>query len=68
MNCSEYGKISLPVLVVYGDQDWSRESERRATWERIPGAKVQVIKNGGHFLSLDRPNDVIRLVREFANV
>jgi pimeloyl-ACP methyl ester carboxylesterase len=65
---SEYGKISLPVLVVYGDQDWSRESERHATWERIPGAKVQVIKNGGHFLSLDRPKDVIRLVKEFANV
>jgi pimeloyl-ACP methyl ester carboxylesterase len=64
---SQYGKISLPVLVVYGDQDWSRESERHATWERIPGAKVQVIKNAGHFLSLDRPKDVIRLIREFAN-
>jgi pimeloyl-ACP methyl ester carboxylesterase len=66
--CSDYGKISLPVLVVYGDRDWSRESERRATWQRIPGAKVQVIKNGGHFLSLDRPEDVVRLAREFTRV
>jgi pimeloyl-ACP methyl ester carboxylesterase len=65
---AEYGKISVPVLVVYGDQDWSWESERRATLERIPGAKLEVIKNGGHFLSLDRPQDVIRLVREFTNV
>ncbi len=65
---AEYGKISVPVLVVYGDQDWSWESERRATLEQIPGAKLEVIKNGGHFLSLDRPQDVIRLVREFTNV
>jgi pimeloyl-ACP methyl ester carboxylesterase len=65
---AEYGKISIPVLVVYGDQDWSRESERRATLERIPGAKLEVVKNGGHFLSLDRPQDVIRLVREFTNI
>ena len=65
---SEYGKISVPVLVVYGDQDWSRESERRATLERIPGAKLEVVKNGGHFLSLDCPQDIIRLIREFTNV
>jgi pimeloyl-ACP methyl ester carboxylesterase len=62
-----YGKISVPVLVVYGDQDWSRESERRATLEQIPGAKLEVVKNGGHFLSLDRPQDIIRLIREFTN-
>ncbi len=65
---SEYGKISLPVLVVYGDLDWSREAERRITRERIPRARLEVIKNGGHFLSLDRPKDVIRLVKEFENV
>jgi pimeloyl-ACP methyl ester carboxylesterase len=65
---AEYGQISVPVLVVYGETDWSRELERRATVERIPGAKLEVVKRGGHFLSLDRPQDVIRLVKEFANV
>ena len=65
---SEYEKISVPVIVVYGDQDWLRESERRATLERIPGATLEVVKNSGHFLSLDRPQDVIRLFREFTNV
>ncbi|HZS04016.1 MAG TPA: alpha/beta hydrolase [Blastocatellia bacterium] len=62
---SEYGRISVPALVVYGDQDWSRESERRATFEGIPGARLEVVRDGGHFLSLDRPQDVVRLVREF---
>lgn len=65
---AEYVKISVPVLVIYGDQDWSREPERHATLERIPGAKLEVVTNGGHFLSLDRPQDVVRLVREFMNV
>ncbi len=64
----KYGKISVPVLVVYGDQDWSRESERRSTVERIPGATLEVVRNGGHFLSLDRPRDVIRLLSEFTHV
>jgi pimeloyl-ACP methyl ester carboxylesterase len=65
---SEYGRIAVPVLVIYGDRDWSRESERRATVERIPGAKPEVVPHGGHFLSLDRPQEVIRLLRGFAKV
>jgi pimeloyl-ACP methyl ester carboxylesterase len=65
---SDYSQIAVPVLVVYGDQDWSRESERRATVERIPGAKLKVIEHGGHFLSLDRPQEVIQLLRAFTKV
>jgi pimeloyl-ACP methyl ester carboxylesterase len=63
---SEYVRISVPVLVIYGDQDWSHESERRATFGAIPGALLEVVRDGGHFLSLDRPRDVVRLVREFS--
>src|SRR5262245_21517946 len=33
-----YGAINLPVLVIYGDQDWSRLEERRRTVKAIPGA------------------------------
>jgi pimeloyl-ACP methyl ester carboxylesterase len=63
---AEYGRISVPVLLVYGDRDWSRESERRATLEQIPGARMEFVRDGGHFLSLDRPQEVIRLIRDFA--
>ncbi|HSD60275.1 MAG TPA: alpha/beta hydrolase [Burkholderiales bacterium] len=62
---AEYGRISVPVLLVYGDRDWSREAERGAALARIPGARMETVRNGGHFLSLDRPQDVIRLIREF---
>lgn len=30
--------------------------------------KPEVIPHGGHFLSLDRPQEVIRLLRGFAKV
>jgi pimeloyl-ACP methyl ester carboxylesterase len=62
----EYGNITAPVLLVYGEKDWSREDERRATLERIPGARMEIVENGGHFLSLDRPREIVRLIRDFA--
>ncbi len=63
-----YGKIKLPVLLVYGAQDWSNESERKQTLAEVPGAKLETIKDGGHFLSLDQPGEVIRVIRLFAGV
>jgi pimeloyl-ACP methyl ester carboxylesterase len=61
-----YGDINLPVLVIYGDQDWSRQSERRRTVQAIPGARVETVTNGGHFLSLDQPERLATLIKSFA--
>lgn len=61
-----YDQITVPVLLVYGDRDWSRPEERQRTASAIPGAKVETVTNGGHFLSLDRPREVERLITEFA--
>lgn len=61
-----YGRIQLPVLLVYGDHDWSREADRQATLREIPGARLAMVGNGGHFLSLDQPEAVIRQIRAFA--
>jgi pimeloyl-ACP methyl ester carboxylesterase len=63
---AEYGKITVPVLLIYGDQDWSNEAERRSTFEKIPGARLEVISNGGHFLPLDRPQQLTELMIRFA--
>jgi pimeloyl-ACP methyl ester carboxylesterase len=63
---SEYGKIGRPVLLVYGDKDWSRQTERDSTFRKIPQARMELIKNGGHFLPLDRPHELLRLILEFA--
>jgi pimeloyl-ACP methyl ester carboxylesterase len=60
-----YGEITVPVLVVYGDRDWSREDERQRTIKAIPGAKVETVSNAGHFLSLDRPERLAELINSF---
>ena len=62
-----YGEINLPVLVIYGDRDWSRQEERRRTVEAIPGAKVEIVTNGGHFLSLDQPERLAELIKSFTD-
>jgi pimeloyl-ACP methyl ester carboxylesterase len=61
-----YGEIRVPVLVVYGDHDWSRAEERRRTVEAIPKARVETVTSGGHFLSLDQPKRLAQLITSFA--
>lgn len=58
-----YAKVSVPVLLVYGDHDWSRVPERQATARAVPGARMVTVENAGHFMPLDRPDAVIEQIR-----
>ena len=60
-----YGEITVPVLVIYGDRDWSHEDERQRTVKAIPGAKMETVANAGHFLSLDQPERLAELINSF---
>jgi pimeloyl-ACP methyl ester carboxylesterase len=62
----DYPAINVPVLLVYGDHDWSRPDEREANLRDIPGAKMKTVSDGGHFLSLDAPDHVIAAILDFA--
>ena len=59
---AEYGNIDRPVLLLYGDADWSRPEEREANARAIPGAQYAVVRGAGHFLSLDAPDAMIGAV------
>ena len=59
-----YNNIQVPVTLIYGDHDWSTEKERRDTKNRITDASLETISNGGHFLSLERPNELTKLILE----
>ena len=61
----EYNQIDVPVLLVYGDHDWSRPEEREANQQAIPGAKMTIVKDAGHFLALDAPEALTQLIRDF---
>jgi pimeloyl-ACP methyl ester carboxylesterase len=63
---AEYGKIGVPVLLLYGDHDWSRPAEREADARAIPGAQMRVALNAGHFLSLDAPDEILRAVADLS--
>jgi len=57
-----YGDIKVPVLLVWGDKDWSTLEERERDYGRIPSVEVVTVANGGHFLPLDRPDAVERQI------
>ncbi len=63
---AEYGAIEVPVLLVYGDHDWSHAHERDANLQDIPGAKMKTVSDAGHFLSLDAPDQIIAAILDFA--
>jgi pimeloyl-ACP methyl ester carboxylesterase len=61
-----YARISVPVTLVYGDEDWSRPSDRQANIESVPGAGDIVLRDTGHFAALEAPDDVARFLRDDA--
>jgi pimeloyl-ACP methyl ester carboxylesterase len=61
-----YGRIDVPTLLIYGDRDWSRPPEREQTRALIPDVTLTTIAGGGHFLPLDRPDELSALIVGFA--
>ena len=53
---ARYREVSAPVHLIYGEQDWSRVSDRQANRELLPGAEFTQVPNAGHFIALERPD------------
>jgi pimeloyl-ACP methyl ester carboxylesterase len=62
----DYPSIKVPVLLVYGEEDWAPHRERERTRSLIPGVVTETVSNGRHFLSLDRPRELHDLIVRFA--
>jgi pimeloyl-ACP methyl ester carboxylesterase len=62
-----YGRIEIPVLLVWGDRDWATPEERDRDRKLIPGVEVTTLERGGHFLPLDRPRELQELIVRFAS-
>jgi pimeloyl-ACP methyl ester carboxylesterase len=60
-----YPRVAVPVLLIWGDRDWSRPAERERTRALIPRVVTKTVAGGGHFLPLDRPRELIELIDGF---
>ena len=57
-----YGRVTVPVTVVYGDHDWSRMPEREANLALLPGAESIELDDAGHFAALEQPARVAEIL------
>jgi pimeloyl-ACP methyl ester carboxylesterase len=62
----DYGHIDIPVLLIWGDRDWARPSEREHDRALIKTVETATLAPGGHFLPLDRPRELTEAIIRFA--
>ena len=62
----DYGRIDVPVLLIWGDRDWARPPEREHDRKLIPNVQMTTLERGGHFLPLDRPAELTQSIIRFA--
>jgi len=59
---------SVPTLIVWGERDRIIPAMHgRRAHEEMPGSRLEVFENAGHFPHLDRPAEFSRLLTQFIN-
>jgi pimeloyl-ACP methyl ester carboxylesterase len=54
--------VSVPVTLIYGEQDWSRRAEREANLAAVEGARSISLPDTGHFAALEQPDRVAEIL------
>lgn len=57
--------ISVPTLVIAGEDDSVPLSELELMQQRIAGSRLQVIAKAGHYAAMEQPDEFGRLLRTF---
>jgi pimeloyl-ACP methyl ester carboxylesterase len=58
--------LVLPTLYLHGADDGASGDHTRWVEPALPaGSRAEVVEGAGHFLQLDRPEEVARLIVEF---
>jgi pimeloyl-ACP methyl ester carboxylesterase len=60
------GTITVPTLVVVGREDaWSPVGQHEELAAAIPGARLEIIERSGHMVTIEQPDVVTALLREW---
>ncbi len=62
---NQLGKIKVPTLIVWGDQDKLLHVSMTSVWRKIPGSRVFIFKGVGHMPHLERPAESADLYNRF---
>lgn len=64
----DYARIKVPVLLIYGEKDWAPPASRKKDSALMAGATTETVANAGHFLPLDQPDALSKLIMRFARI
>ena len=64
---NRYPHVSAPVTLVYSERDWSRPVERDRVASSLADVQRVTLSRTGHFSSLERPDEVARILLEAAS-
>jgi pimeloyl-ACP methyl ester carboxylesterase len=60
-----YRQITAPTLVIWGEADsWLPTARAAELAKRIQGARLELLPSAGHLVQEDRPDELVRLLRE----
>ncbi|MEW2395625.1 alpha/beta hydrolase [Streptomyces sp. NPDC046862] len=63
---TRYPEVKAPIHLVYGENDWSRPSDRQANKKLLPAADYTQVPGAGHFIALERPDILADLLNTAA--
>ena len=61
----EMKRITVPTLIITGDEDWPCLLPGILMKQTIPSAALAVIPNSGHAINLEEPDEYNRIVGDF---
>jgi pimeloyl-ACP methyl ester carboxylesterase len=61
----EMKRITVPTLVVTGDEDWPCLLPGILMKQNIPSAALSVIPNSGHAINIEEPEEYNRILSDF---
>ncbi len=66
IRAAEIERLSLPVLILWGEaDDYQDPAVGQRLADRLRSARLVVLKDAGHFLPEDQPEEIARVMRAF---